>query len=101
VTELERLQEENENLKANRRGEDVQKWSTLFASVDSIKTSCAGCHAAREIDSHNLASLEATVNGCDSSPGLKGTVAILSQKMWLIQWVVGAVVIATLAAAAD
>ena len=71
MTELERLQEENENLKVNRRGEDVQKWSTLFASVDSIKTSCAGCHAAREIDSHNLASLEATVNGHDSSPGLK------------------------------
>lgn len=101
MTELERLQEENERLKANRRNEDVQKWGALFAATNRIETACAGCSAERKRDGEVLRELDKTVNGHESSPGLKGVVGALLQDMSLIKWIVGAVVVVVLAATAD
>ena len=98
---LEELEAENERLLANRRTEDLAKWQSLFSATTRIETACAGCRAIREEDSTKLRDLDRVVNGKDSYQGLKGVVATLSTRMGLIQWVVGAVVVAVLTAAAD
>ena len=98
---LEELEAENERLLNNRRAEDVQKWSTLFATTSRIETACASCATKRASDGETLNELKETIEGKGDQPGLKTHVAGLMQKMGLIQWVVAAVVVAVLAAAVD
>jgi translation initiation factor 2B subunit (eIF-2B alpha/beta/delta family) len=101
MNELEQLREENERLKNAKRADDSQWRNELNSQVSRIETACASSAVQRVTNTAAITELAHTVFGKDSSPGLKGTVAILAQKMGLIQWVVSAITVAILAATVD
>jgi hypothetical protein len=98
---LEELEEENARLLNNRRNEDNAKWDKLFNKVDAISVNCGACGRQIGINTTRLDKIERTVDGHDSSQGLKGVVVSLQTKMGFIQWLTAAIVCAVLAAAAE
>ena len=70
-------------------------------TAETAASKAVAKHAESCPQTKRIIDLEKTVNGHDSSSGLKGIVGSLSQKMSLIQWVVAITAVSVIGATAE
>ena len=70
-------------------------------TAEKASTLAVTKHAESCPQTKRIIALENTVNGEGTLSGLKGKIGSLAQKMGLIQWVLGIIIVAVAAAVAD